>query len=331
MASIQRLSNGRYRAQVEKLKVRDSRVFDGKREAAEWAARREHEILTQARVLPGERLTLRDALVRYRDEVTSKKRGWRRETVFLEALLSGRYPLPLDAPLARLAAPQIAEFRDYRLRSVKSATARREMTVLGSVLEIARREWQWIGANPIADVRKPPDSKHRERVISPLEIRRQLRAMGYVPRQAPRSITQAAACCFLMALCTGMRAGELCGLTWNRVAETVVALPDSKNGEGRRVPLSPAARRIVARMRGFDSRLVFGLSVSTLDALFRRGRIEARGAGYTFHDARHTAATRIGLAGKIDVLSFCRIFGWKDVRRALTYFNPTAEQLAERL
>jgi hypothetical protein len=31
------------------------------------------------------------------------------------------------------------------------------------------------------------------------------------------------------------------------------------------------------------------------------------------------------------VLSFCRIFGWKDVRRALTYFNPTAEQLAERL
>jgi hypothetical protein len=38
MASIQKLENGKFRAFVEKLKVRDSRVFASKRAAEEIAA-----------------------------------------------------------------------------------------------------------------------------------------------------------------------------------------------------------------------------------------------------------------------------------------------------
>ena len=71
---------------------------------------------------------------------------------------------------------------------------------------------------------------------------------------------------------------------------------------------------------------MFGLRAQTLDAMFRKYRGRAGLEGFTFHDARHTAATR--LAPMVDVLTLCKIFGWSSATRALTYFNPTGRQLA---
>jgi integrase len=48
-----------------------------------------------------------------------------------------------------------------------------------------------------------------------------------------------------------------------------------------------------------------------------------------FHDTRHTAATR--LAQKIGVLDLCRMFGWRDPRHAMVYYNPAASDIAKRL
>ena len=67
----------------------------------------------------------------------------------------------------------------------------------------------------------------------------------------------------------------------------------------------------------------------TLDALFRKLRDAAGLSGFTFHDTRHTAATMI--ARKLDVLDLCKMFGWKNTTRALTYYNPTASDIAKRL
>ena len=77
--------------------------------------------------------------------------------------------------------------------------------------------------------------------------------------------------------------------------------------------------------------LVFGITSQVLDSLFRRHRDRAGLAGFTFHDARHTAATRLAMSRKVDVLELCRIMGWKNPKQAMTYFNPTASQIAARL
>ena len=108
-----------------------------------------------------------------------------------------------------------------------------------------------------------------------------------------------------------------------------VQLHITKNGKPRQVPLSKVARRIIERMRGFDADSVFALKSQTMDALFRRARMRAKLEGFIFHDARHTAATRI--ARQVDVLTLCRIFGWSNTSQALTYFNPTATNIAALL
>lgn len=329
MAKAIKTAQGTWRKQIEVRGVRDSGTFPTKRAADEWEARRKAEILAMAASQPGTVKTLRDALRRYADEVSPTKRGEAKEVIRLRAF--ERQALPIDKRLGQVTTADLAAWRDARLAVNARGSVLRDMTLLGHVLEVARREWQWIARNPMKDVRRPAEPDHRRRLIAGVEIRGMLRSLGYRPRGPVRSMGQAVAGAFLLALSAGMRAGEVAGLTWSRVRGDHVRLLETKNGLARDVPLSGVGRRVVARMRGFDDVLVFGISSQTLDALFRRHRDRAGLAGFTFHDSRHTAATRLALSGRVQVLELCAMMGWKDPKQAMVYFNPTASELSARL
>jgi integrase len=296
----------------------------------------EVKLRQEARMPPGEIKTLADALTRFRDEVSPTRRGARWETVRINAFLNSG-ALPLSLPLARLHASHLAVWRDLRRRSVKPGTVLREMGFLSTLLETARREWGWLEKNPLADVRRPSAPPHRDRLISRAEIRAMLRVMGYAPGVPVRSVTQACAVCFLVALRTGMRAGELCALTWGQVHDGYCHLPVTKTVP-RDVPLTLKALRLIHRMRGWDDALVFGLHKNSLSALFAKYRKRAGLSGFTFHDARHTAATWIAgrmrsnnLPAQQALLDLCKMFGWSNLNQSLTYYNPSAAEIARRI
>lgn len=324
MASIQQTSKG-YRAQVFVRGVRDSQVFRTKREAAAWASARETQLRLDSTRPEAERHTLREAMERYRDEVSPAKRGVRWEQVRLNAFC--RRPMAL-LRLSEVTPAVLAAWRDDRLASVSAGAVLREMTLMRSVLEQCRREWGWLTINPLQDVRRPREPDHRQALIHWRQIRSMLRAMGWSPRCKVRSVGQAVACAFLLALRTGMRAGELTGMRWGQVMGDHVVLPITKTVP-RHVPLSRGARRVIRQMVGWDESVVFGLTAATLDALFRKYRKRRGFEGFTFHDSRHVAATI--LARKLDVLDLCRMFGWSDPKQAMVYYNPTAATIARRL
>lgn len=329
MASITKTAAG-YRAQIYVRGERDSGTFRTKREAEAWAARRETELREGQKLLPGERITLRETLKRYAEEVSPSKRGVRWEQLRLDLFCRGE--LPVDLPIARVTPEHVAAWRDTRGKAVTSSTIVRELSLLSAVFEQARREWRLIEVNPVRDVRRPRMPDHREVLITRAQIRAMLSAMGFRWRRRPEEVRQAVAVCFLVALRTGMRAGELCGLTWERVFDDYCTTPH-KTGRTeeslRHVPLEPKARRLIEQMRGWDETLVFGLKSASLDALFRKYRERAGLSGFTFHDARHTAAT--WLARRIDVLDLCKALGWSNMAQALTYYNPRASDIARRI
>lgn len=327
MASIVQTANG-YRVQVYVKGVRDSATRRTKREAAAWAAARETEIREQAGLPPAVRFTLADALARYRDEVSPEKRGRRWEVLRINAFLRADSGLPVHLKIGDITPEILGEWRQLRSKQVKAGTILREIGLLSAVLQEARRVWKWITVNPVADMRKPSQPDHREVVITRWQIKAMLRALDYSPRLPIESKTQACAMAFLTALRSGMREGELCGLEWTRVHASWCVLKQTKT-RPRDVPLTPKALRTMNRMRGFHPRLVFGIGTGTLDTLFRRARKKAGLAGFTFHDSRHTAAT--WLAQKIGILDLCKMFGWKDPKRAMTYYNPTAAEIALRI
>lgn len=327
MATPRKTAQGTWRVQIEVKGVRESHTAPTRREAVEWAARRATEIRAMATGKAGTVKTLQDALRRYADEVSPTKRGNDKEIIRLAAF--ERQGLPLRVTLDNLTTADLVAWRDARLAVNARGSVLRDMTLLGSVLEVARREWQWIASNPMRDVKRPAEPDHRQRVISGPEVRRMLRQMGVGPRMPVRTVTQAVGMCFLLALCTGMRAGELCAIAWADVRADQVRLHTSKTGAGRDVPLTPGAQRIIERMRGWDDVQVFGLTSQTLDALFRKNRDRAGLEGFTFHDARHTAATH--LAQRLHVLDLCRMFGWRGTGQAMTYYNASASSIARRL
>ncbi len=306
----------RHRVQVAGKRV--SGTFDTKAAALAWEA-------LQRTAPAGGRATTQtcgDAFDKYEREVVSqKKKGKRWYSLRLAAFK--RSPLG-NVRMCDLDASHVAAWRDQRLLSVQGSTVQREMNVLSRVFTLARKEWKWIAASPTADVARPKENKPRFRRISADEIKHICAALGW-REMAPTNVQQRVAAAFLFAIETAMRAGEICQLTAADVVGRVAHLRDTKNGEGRHVPLSPRALELWGLVP--DG---FGIKASSLDANFRKARKERTTIeNLTFHDTRHEAITR--LAKKLHVLDLARMVGHKDIRKLMIYYNESPDDIAGKL
>jgi integrase len=327
MATPKKTAQGTWRIQIEVNGVRDSGTFDTKRQADEWNARRTLELKAEGKAGPGANKTLLELFRKYEEEVTPSKRGNAKEKIRLKAFEDPEmHPLPLKKRVQEVTSDDLGRWRNARLDKNAPATVLRDMGLMSAVFEHARLEWKWIKTNPMRDVRKPQTNEHRDRLITGVETRKMLRQLGHGKKV--RTVSQAIAGAFLMALATGMRAGEICGLRWADVRGDYVVLSRTKTVR-RDVPLGPMARAVVERMKGWDDETVFGLQAPSLDTLFRKARKKAGLEGFTFHDARHTACTH--LAQRINVLDLCKMMGWVKTTQALTYYNPKASDIARRI
>lgn len=309
--------------EIWRLGQREGKSFATKEEAKAWAGDRESSL---RKGQTSTKHTLKDALERYRNEVSPTKRGWRWEKLRIDAFIRG---IPfIDRPMPAITTDDWGKWRDSRLKSVAGSTFNRELNILSAVYEEARREWRWVHSNVIRDVRRSKNPAHREVTISDGERDSLIAELKYGGGK-PETLSHEVALALLLALETGMRAGELLGLEWSRInlKEKFVRLPITKNGKARDVPLSKKAVRIIGRFPKRAGRL-FQLTPATLDALFRRAR-DRLDFPFTFHDSRATAITR--LSKKLDVLALARMMGHSNIKSLQTYYRESATDLAARL
>jgi integrase len=321
MASIQR-HGAKWRVQVYIDGARESKVCATKQEAAQWALAREAE-------LSGKRLpdkTLADAMRKYASEVSPTHRGESWEIIRLKALEKFKIA---DRKLAGLAGNDFAEWRDLRLELRKPGTVAREMNLLRSVLEHARRDWHWIRANPMSDVRWPTAPKGRARRITADEEKIITAAFGQAEGLKADSQTQRVGLAFLFAIETAMRSGEILGLTWAdiKLDKRFVILQKTKNGDRREVPLTTRAVEILSALPEGEGP-VFGLEDDLRDALWRKNRPVAL-IDLHFHDTRGEAIWR--LSKKLDVMQLARVIGHRDLKSLMIYYRESAEDMAKRL
>ena len=275
-----------------------------------------------------------DLLQRYQREVSPRKRGSRWEVKRLDLLL--RDSVLAGVPLVSLDGTHVAGWRDRRLETVSAASVLREWNLLSAVANHAHREWGWLEHSPFSLVRRPAPPTHRERIISEAELATLGATVGQFPGRTQWARVLRAA---RWAIETGMRAGEVVGLTWDKVnPQARVARLDreikvngrtvyaTKNGRKREVPLSAEALR-VAGVPGDGS--VFGLTSGQLDQGWRQLCAAAGVEGCHFHDTRHTAITR--LAKKLNVLELARMVGITDLKILNVYFNESAAEIARKL
>lgn len=320
MASIRKRGDA-WVAEVFKRGVRQSRSFPTKQAAQAWARDTEAEIDAGKR--PSS-VTVGQMLDKYGREVSPAKKGHKWE---LARIVAFQRTTLAPVRLSDVDATHVSQWRDERLLSVSSGSVLREWTLLAHAFQIAVREWKWLTASPMVGVRRPVEPAPRERIISDDEQARLLHWFGTDLRTATGRVGAA----LILALETGMRAGELIGLAWDRVdlVARVATLPVTKNGSARQVPLSPRAVDVLNALKAADSASVLSLNSQQLDALWRKGRDKAMVEDCHFHDARATAVTR--LAKRLDILDLARMIGHRDIRSLSVYYRATAADIARKL
>jgi integrase len=367
MATITRRGDAQWQVKVRRKGFpTQSRTFIYRDDADKWARAIERELDTvgfvDRKVADGQ--TLAEVLRKYQKDITPGKKSAEIESVKINVLLKDAALTGLK--MTALTSFAVAAWRDRRLRTVSGATVNREMDVLSTVINHARREWRIHIENPIGLVKRPERSKGRDRRFTETELHYLLKALAETPRRDNGTFEKGArnpwlAPLLCLALETAMRRGELLKLAWEHVdwQRQTAHLPDTKNNDSRDVPLSTRAIAVMENLPGVErdnagkaikptSGPVFNTSHLALRKGLGRAIERARDAyvadcrakkqphdvGFLvdvhFHDTRHEATSR--LAEKLpNILELSAVTGHKDVRMLKRYYHPKAEDIAKKL
>ncbi len=295
----------RYRAQIIlKGHPRVSETFSTRREATRWAERTT-EAIRQRRFEPGsesERHTMGDLVGRYILDKLPQLAG---QTQNRRKLEWWRDQLGEDTKLSQVTPEAIASARDRLTRgqglsgkALSPSTVRRYLTVLGSAMGTATKDWFWLDNNPCVKVRRPTEPRGRVRFLDEDERPRLLAACEDSEERRLYPLV-------VMALCTGARKGELLNLSWRHVDldRGVAIIHHSKNGERRALAITGLAAKVLkgwSRVRRIDCDLVFpsrrGKATFTQKA-WEEAREAAGIEDFRFHDLRHTFASYLAMSG----------------------------------
>lgn len=245
--------------------------------------------------------TFDELMLAYLRATEGEKRAAERDRYSAKRL----YPFFTGRELQTLAAIDVRGYIEHRRDAgAGNGTINRELGLLSSALNYAKREWEWECPNPITG-RKLREPEGRVRWITHAEAQALIRAAERV-KQAPHLAD------FIgVALHTGMRRGELLGLEWRRVdlqAGLIHLEADhTKAGKRRSVPMNAVAREaIMARLRfraqhAPDSPWVFcdtgGRRIADVKHSFATARKAAGIEDFHIHDLRHTCAAWLVSAG----------------------------------
>lgn len=211
-------------------------------------------------------------------------------------------------------------------RAPSPATINHYLALLRRAMNVARKE-RAITENPVLPEMLFDEANERDRTCSDSEFSKLMAAAN--PHM-----------CVAIALArwTGMRCGEIAELDWSRIdlEKRVARLGPTKGDRGRSVGRSvPIAKPAAEMLRAWQSwtgkttgklfHCCSGTLSSNFGDLTERVGIE----DLRFHDFRHTAATWMRRAMKIDLLTLKRIFGWKSWKMVERYSHVGEDEISE--
>jgi len=243
-----------------------------------------------------------------------RQRSFESKECFINQLTEKFGPLPLR----RFNSMLLEQYQSERLnKGNKPATVNRLVATLKHMFTKAV-EWDMVEEETLKRVRKAkllPENNKRLRYLSKEECIRLVSSCA--PHLRPVVIT---------ALNTGMRRGEILGLTWDRVdlQNGFILLDITKNGERREIPINSTLRETFKGIvRRLDTPYVFygpitGKRLKWTRTAFSTALRRAKILDFHFHDLRHTFASHAVMAG-VDLATLKELLGHKNLTMTLRY------------
>jgi integrase len=323
MASIRARSNKWQARIIRKGHPTIAKTFLTRQDAEKWARSLEIEIDrgTYINKSYAEKTQFKEILQKYLNDVAPQMRSADSQAIRVRKLM--KHPIA-EVNMAQLSPKHIADYRDERLKMNKPNTVIRELAILSSIINHARREWALNITNPVTMIKKPSSTQGRDRILNDEECGRLFIELEKISPWYKPLVE--------FALETAMRRGEIMSLLWANInfEKSVAFLPITKNGDSRYVPLSSKAIRIIKSLpRGIDGR-VFPLNKGTVSILFLRAVRRAKVEDFHFHDLRHTAITRFASIFS-NPMEIAAISGHKSLSMLKRYTHFKAEDLVKKL
>ncbi len=145
----------------------------------------------------------------------------------------------------------------------------------------------------------------------------------------------------IMALCTGMRRGEILNLEWDKHVDLkhgfLLLTEDlTKNGTRREIPIDDVLRATLQGItRQLDVPYVFydpatGKPYSDVKKSFRSACRRAKIRDFRFHDLRHTFASQMVMSGA-DIMSVSKLLGHKSLTMTNRYAHLAPNHLRKEI
>jgi integrase len=225
--------------------------------------------------------------------------------------------------LEEISPFNLERYRRQRQQAGKSdVTINRELAFLRNLYTMAVT-WGKATDNPVKKVRFAREDNGRIRMLSPEE---QTRLLVHCGSQLKPLV--------LAALHTGFRASELLSLTWEDLSfqrqMITVRAAYAKNGECRSVPMNNILTKTLKAIRidGLSGGVIFrsqkGTPYRSFRTSFERAVKKADIADFTFHDLRHTFASRLVMAG-VDLPTVKELMGHKHMAMTLRYIHLSSD------
>jgi integrase len=203
------------------------------------------------------------------------------------------------------------------------------VAVVRAMFRRAMREWEWLDQIP---------------AFKTYQRGTQLRVRYLTSEQANRllsNLPEHQRVVVLFALATGLRQGNLLGLTWDRVhfdrRMVTIGYGDTKNGNALGVPLNDAAIAVLESQQGKHRTNVFtyrGKPLRSANQLAWRKALKASGIeDFRWHDLRHTWASWLR-QNDVPTWVLQELGGWKSESMVRRYAHLSVAHLqsyAERL
>lgn len=211
---------------------------------------------------------------------------------------------------------------------LSKATINRYLQILRRMYNVAI-DWEvFQGKNPLRKIRFYTESSPRL-ALTDKEIEKAVNTAREISED-PRSRTQLQFYdLFILALNTGLRKSEVLNIRWRDVKEYHIVVR-GKGDKTRQVPLNRKAKEVLDRLpRRYEH--VFNIpnrnSKDALRKTIERVRKDA-GIDFTFHQIRHTFATRLLKAG-VDIITLASILGHSKTTTSLIYGHTDEKRKRE--
>ena len=312
-----------------------SGTFYSRNEALQWAkdieAKLHLGIYEEITPKIARNISFREAAQHYLKTHSIHKKIVRCETSRLKILIE-RWG---DIPVEQINKAAILELRDDLLSLGRSGeTINHYFNTLSKLFQMLVGDWDLVIANPIKGIKRMPPSHGRsKRVTSDIEK---------ILLNSCDAISLSLLCSIIkFAIQTGMRRGEIMGLTWADIdlPNRKAYLHQTKNGEPRQVPLTRQAMAVLEALSRDEER-VFPMSMTCLRSQFERIKEHAKpkwdGIGSNpfedlrFHDLRHEALSRLSDIG-LNVIELSHISGHKTLGMLKRYTHPSHQAIFLKL